>query len=212
MQRWIVSVSLISALTSCGSPSAPPTALQPHAQAAAVEQPSLLNHILFFDENGDRQISLGESRRGLERLGIGTLQSTALSLVLNPVLSKQASGNLGTTVSIDGLVKHFKPTTTGIFGPGGRFVPERFESVFAKSDRNRDGSWDADEIHAMLKHDLIDPSLQQRTKVGFDLLLRVAGDQQVTSNGRKLPALSKQRLVAFYDGSLFYDLAAANRP
>jgi hypothetical protein len=181
-------------------------------QVRGTNEPGLMHHILFFDEDGDRQITLSESRHGLERLGIGTLQSMAISLVLNPILGKQASGGLTTTVSVDGLLKNFKPATTGIFGAGGRFDAPRFETMFTRNDLNRDGALDADEIDIMLKTDLIDPSLRKRTNVGFDLLLKVASDRLVTDeDGRELQAMSKNRLKSFYDGNLFHDIAAKNR-
>ena len=168
----------------------------------------LKHHVLFFDENGDHHVTLAESRHGLEKLGLGRISSTLLPFALNPILGKQASGHYTTNVAVDGLFRNFKPTTTGIFGPGGAFVPERFESLFAKNDRNHDGALDSSEIDTMLKHDLIVPSERSRTKVGFELLLKVAGDRQVvTDKGQKLRAISKDQLKAFYDGDLFYDIA-----
>jgi hypothetical protein len=217
MQRGIALTGLALLVSSCGTPLAAPVGLPAPVQAQATQarnsdMPGLLHHVLFFDENGDRQITLSESRHGLERLGIGTLQSTALSLVLNPILGKQAGGGLTTTVSVDGLVRNFKPSTTGIFGAGGRFNAPRFESLFTKNDLNKDGALDSDEIDIMLKLDLADPSLEKRTKVGFDLLLKVAGDRQVTDeDGRELTGISKNRLKSFYDGNLFHDIAARNR-
>ena len=37
-----------------------------------------------------------------------------------------------------------------------------------------------------------------------------AGDKQVVVNGKTLTALSKARLASFYNGNLFYDIAARN--
>ena len=176
--------------------------------ASGASAPGLAHHVLYFDGNGDHQITLAESRQGLQKLGLGKVASAALALVLNPVLGKQGSGHYTTTVSVDGLFKNFKPTTTGIFGAGGRFDQERFETLFTKNDHNKDGALDSNEIGTMMKHDLIDPSEARRTNVGFQLLLKVAGDRQVvTDNGKKLPAISKDQLKAFYDGDLFYEIA-----
>lgn len=215
MQRWIALTGIALTLSACGTPMTPAVSLPAPVQAQATttgDQPGLLHHVLFFDENGDRQITLSESRHGLERLGIGTLQSAAISLVLNPILGKQASGGFTMTVSVDGLLKNFKPSTTGIFGAGGRFNANRFETLFTKNDLNKDGALDSDEIDLMLKLDLADSSQYKRTKVGFDLLLKVAGDRMVPNDdGRGLKGISKARLKSFYDGNLFYDIAARNR-
>src|SRR4051812_27193984 len=75
--------------------------------ASGADKPGLAHHVLFFDENGDHQITLAESRHGLEKLGMGTVASAGLALVLNPVLGKQGSGHYTTTVPVDGLFKNF---------------------------------------------------------------------------------------------------------
>ncbi|MBC7541535.1 MAG: hypothetical protein H7338_02260 [Candidatus Sericytochromatia bacterium] len=46
--------------------------------------------------------------------------------------------------------------------------------------------------------------------MGFGLLLTVAGDRDVLSDGRHLQAITKSRRQSVYDGHLFHDIAAQN--
>ena len=172
---------------------------------------TLQRHVSFFDDNGDRGVSVVECARGLRALGlpIGVAEAAALAIVAP--LSEQTRGSLlAMNVDIDQIQKGKHDGDTGILDKRGRFVAARFEKAFgARStvDRNGDKAFTATELTRMI-------NANRETLAGFvaataewQLLLALGADTVAVEGGKTVPALSVARMKSFYDGTLFYRLA-----
>jgi peroxygenase len=172
---------------------------------------TLQRHVSFFDENGDRVVGVTECTRGLKALGlpVGVAEAVALAIVVP--LSIQTRGSLlAMTIDVENIHKGKHDSDTGILDKRGRFKAKRFEKVFgvhATADRNGDKAITATEIGRMV-------SINRRTLLGsavslaeWQLLLLVAADTEAIEADKPVPALSIARIKAFYDGTLFYELA-----
>ncbi|MFT3924654.1 MAG: caleosin family protein [Myxococcales bacterium] len=99
-------------------------------------------HLAFFDENQDRMISPRESRRGLERLGFGTLLSAPAALAINfgvaglSLLQGRALDPRNLALPATGFVRH--PDTELVDDEGG-FDEATLDYVFRKYGRTFDG-------------------------------------------------------------------------
>jgi hypothetical protein len=97
---------------------------------------------------------------------------------------------------------------TGVFGSDGSADPARIAGIFDRFDLNRSGSLSGSELAAMRTANKTDFLGGLASKGEFDLLLSVARDRTERENGKYVPAISRARLEALYDGSLFETIAA----
>ena len=170
-------------------------------------------HASFFDDNGDRGIDVAECTRGLKALGLPFGVAEAVALAIVAPLSLQTRGSLlALNIDVEKIQKGKHDSDTGILDKRGRFNATRFEKAFgARSsvDRNGDKAFSATEITRMV-------SANRETLLGFlvslaewQLLLILAADTEAVEGDKSVPALSVARIKAFYDGTLFYELAKA---
>jgi len=174
---------------------------------------TLQRHASFFDDNGDRGIDVAECARGLKALGLPFGVAEAVALAIVAPLSLQTRGSLlALNIDVENIQKGKHDSDTGILDKRGRFNAARFERAFgARSsvDRNGDKAFSATEITRMV-------SANRETLLGFlvslaewQLLLILAADTEAVEGDKSVPALSVARIKAFYDGTLFYELAKA---
>ena len=170
-------------------------------------------HASFFDDNGDRGIDVAECTRGLKALGLPFGVAEAVALAIVAPLSLQTRGSLlALNIDVEKIQKGKHDSDTGTLDKRGRFNATRFEKAFgARSsvDRNGDKAFSATEITRMV-------STNRETLLGFlvslaewQLLLILAADTEAVEGDKSVPALSVARIKAFYDGTLFYELAKA---
>jgi len=173
---------------------------------------TLQRHVSFFDDNGDRGVDVKECARGLRALGlpIGVAEAAALAIVVP--LSLQTRGSLlAMNVDIDRIQKGKHDGDTGILDKRGRFVARRFEKVFgARStvDRNADKAFTATELARMINANRESFAGYVAAIGEWQLLLALGADTVAVEGGKTVPALSVDRVKSFYDGTLFYRLAA----
>ena len=163
---------------------------------------ALQKHVDFFDTNHDGKITLSDTYRGLRRLGVGTVRSTAFAGVINAVLGSLTSGAPSLTVNAERIHASKHGSDTGVYDKNGRFSRPRFRRLFAKFDADGDGALDGAELIRLFADTRTDLVGHLGSKAEFGLLLDVAGEDR---NGKKV--LTRARLERFYNGSLFYQLA-----
>lgn len=197
--------------------SAADAALKAFGQDAHVSNMS--NHARFFDTNFDNKITLRETNQGLQDIKLGNkVTSPFLSLVANLVLGDglraPAGSGLGYklknlfTVNLDHLAASAEKEE------GGKALdPIKRVAGQMKFDTGNTGAVTLDEIGKWV--DAENPGKNNgRTKLGFGQLFQVGADttKTVTVNGvqKQVPAMTRESLEHFYQGTLFYDIAARN--
>jgi peroxygenase len=164
------------------------------------EMTPLQKHVSFFDFNGDGYVTVIEDYRGLRALGIDPVSSSAFAFAINAALGSSTSGYPSLTISIEGIADGEHGSDTGIYDADGNFVPEAFDHLFDQWDRNGSGGLDPAELaaRAIDDADLFDLFGITASAGEFGLLYAVAAEDG---------ELTRDRMSAFYDGTLFYDLA-----
>jgi hypothetical protein len=165
---------------------------------------SLQNHVSGFDPNKTGLVTSKATAEGLEKMGVSKGWAKFIGTVINAGLGPATGGNLSTTV-IPSITKAEHEGDTGVFGSDGKFSPKRLDEVMTSFDRNKDNALSLSEIHEMQFNKAHTPKGAATTKLEFGLLLSMFADTKVMKNGKEEPALSKQQLTKFYDGSLFAD-------
>jgi hypothetical protein len=135
----------------------------------------------------------------------------AVALAIVAPLSIQTRGSLlAMNIDIENIQKGKHDSDTGILDTQGRFDAKRFERVFgARStvDRDGDNAFTASELAKMV-------NANRKTLLGslvslaeWQLLLALAADAEADECGKRVPAVSVNRIKSFFDGTLFYKLA-----
>ncbi len=161
---------------------------------------ALQKHVSFFDYNGDGYVTVTEDYRGLRALGIWPVPATAFAFAINTALGTPTMGYPSLTISIRAIASGMHGSDTGIYDDEGHFVPAQFDRLFDTWDRNGSGGLDPAELAARTidDADLGDLFGVTGSIAEFGLLYAIAAE-----NGE----LSRARMAAFYDGTLFFDLA-----
>jgi peroxygenase len=166
----------------------------------------LQKHVLFFDRDEDGEISLLDTYRGSRALGFGRLLSGTLALVINGALGWVTQSPPRPTLRIDVARIHRGKhgSDTDIYNELGYFVPEELEETFSRFDRDRDGALSLYELwlRARGDRDLYDIVGQLTSLAEFGLTYLMAAE-----NGK----LSREAILANYDGSLFYAVEELRR-
>jgi peroxygenase len=161
----------------------------------------LQKHVAFFDQNKDGTIEVKETQKGLNRLGVegakGWVAARAIHLGLG-------FGNEDLKMSIKDIAQSKHEGDSGVFTAEGDVDKAKFNEMFAKYDTNNSGSMTSEEFANMRAE-------RAKTLFGriagrgeFNLLVSVAADGM--ENGAE--SISRQRMEAFYDGTLFDQIAA----
>jgi peroxygenase len=173
-----------------------------------------MRHADYFDPEGTGLIRYRQTFRGLRDLGVGRIWSAVLSTIINGALGWVTQGRPTMTIRIDAIARGKHPSDTGIFDEVGRFVPERFEALFASAEPDGAGRTllTRRELRAFMH------ASGPQSKVGdffsaaeAKLFFCVAADATKREDDREVPAISKRRLASFYAGDLLPALRRRNR-
>lgn len=200
----------IGPTTTPSKPAADPApASAPKAPIDRTTYNQLQRHVDYFDGNRDGMITIKETRQGLRDLGIGPIQSFFSSLVINLGLAGKTGHK--TEIEVANIHKAKHDSDTDIYNADGTFSAAKFEELFDLYDKNKSGSMDATEFTTMR-------NAKKETKVGafaasqeFGLLASFTADKQEIVGGKEVNALSRKQLEEFYEGSLFFRLAAERK-
>ncbi len=169
----------------------------------------LQRHAAFFDTNHDGTLKLSETMHGLQRLGLGLFSSAPAALLINAGLGPKTTGKLSLDVSVKNIAAGKHEGDTSVYDAQGQFDHAKFDEMFAKYDGDRDGKLSETEIHAMQNERAKTTFGKIATRGEFGLLMTLAKDGSVVGkDGKKVDTLSRERLQSFYEGTLFYELAA----
>jgi peroxygenase len=161
---------------------------------------ALQRHVAYFDWNGDGLITVVEDYQGLRGLGIDPVLSTTFATFINGLLGTPTRGFPSLTIDLRGIASGVHGSDSGIYDSEGRFVAEAFERLFLDWDLDDSGGLDPIELAArtIRDADLFDVFGVAISGAEFGLLFAVAAEDG---------ELSRARMRAFYDGTLFYTLA-----
>jgi Caleosin related protein len=182
----------------------------------------LERHVSYFDPDGDGEITMSQTFRGLRGVGVGSVVAGLLTILINLFLGYLTHGKPSTRVSVRDIARGKHPYDTGTFNPKGELDEANFAALFtpptatAPFDRLT-----REEIRTMIvkRGDASKPfghlgSVLSNWFSGreIQLLLCVASDcTKVTKSGEELPAISLRTLRRFYTGHLLFLLARAKR-
>lgn len=180
-----------------------PAPTPPKAQRTALQK-----HIDFFDRDGDGDIRVVETYQGCRALGMGRLLSAGAAVAINAALGVKSGSPWHSflTIRTDGIHHGKHEGDTGVYDADGNFVQSRFDAMFDLHDADKNDALDKPEIESMMAANG-NGKASTGSKLEFGLLLKLAGEE--TPDGR---VLTRSRLQAFYDGSLFYQLAGEKAP
>ena len=182
----------------------------------------LERHVSYFDTDGDGQITMAQTFRGLRGIGVGAVISLLLTLLINSFLGYLTHGKPSLRVSVRDIARGKHPYDTGTFNERGERDEQAFEALF--SVPTAEAPFDRltrDEIRAMIVR-RGDPK-KPFGKLGsvlsnwfsgreIQLLLCVASDcKKALPNGALVPAISRRTLRRFYTGHLLFLLARRHR-
>jgi peroxygenase len=175
---------------------------EPRAEPAIPweEMTALQRHVSFFDYDGDGYITVTEDYRGLRALGIDPLSAAAFALAINGALGTPTMGYPSLTISLYEIDDGIHGSDTGIYDSDGEVVEENFQRLFDEWDLDGSGGLDPAELAARTidDADLFDLFGITASAAELGLLYAVAAEDG---------ELTRARMRAFYDGTLFYDLA-----
>jgi len=182
----------------------------------------LERHVSYFDTDGDGEITMAQTFRGLRGVGVGAVTSVGLTLLINLFLGYLTHGKPSLKVSVRDIARGKHPFDTGSFDERGERDDRAFERLFSAptthAPRDR---LTRDEIRAVIVK-RGDPS-KPFGEVGsvlsnwfsgreIQLLLCVASDcSKALPNGAIEPAISRRTLQRFYSGHLLFLLARQRR-
>jgi peroxygenase len=160
----------------------------------------LQRHLAFFDANADSKVTVAETYRGLRLLNLAPPLALPAAIGINGAMATATAGYPSLTLRIPSIEAGIHGSDSGIYDDNGEFDPERFEAWFTTWDKDQDGGLNLKELAQRLykEQDLFDVFGIMASGGEFGALYLLAAQ-----DGK----VSKERLMALYQGTLFYDLA-----
>ena len=179
-----------------------PTACRDDSELSWGDMNALQRHIAFFDLNQSGKINLRETTTSLGDLGLAPVLAYPAAMAIHAAMATPSSGHPSLTIDLSGIEAGIHGSDSGLYGNDGEFIPERFDAWFQKWDRDANGALDGAELANRLyqESDLLDVFGVFASGGEYAVLYLVAAE-----SGK----ISKERMLALYDGSLFYRLAIA---
>uniref|UniRef100_A0ACD5ZE82 Uncharacterized protein n=1 Tax=Avena sativa TaxID=4498 RepID=A0ACD5ZE82_AVESA len=169
---------------------------------------ALQKHAAFFDANNDGVVSFSETYDAFRSFGFGIVASTLSATFINAGLCPMTRPENDTSrmsVYIENIHKGIHGSDSGAYDSQGRFVPEKFEAIFAKHAKTVPDALTSDEVG-----ELISANRQPSDYAGW------AGAEaewkMLYSIGKdKDGLLRKDTVRSVYDGSLFAKVVEERR-
>lgn len=206
-------------------PTATPAAAPAAAPAKAAEMPTtgineapLYRHISYFDQNKDGKLTIGEMATGLKKMGVGDVPAYAIAAGTALMRASQTEGKPSLTIDIANAMKSAQGGRSGVIDLTGHVDPKAVEDFVKTVDPRGDGKITQADFDAAGKalaeskepgHGLVEDVKRGKMEFEFSTawrtLMTVAGHDD--PKGRYM---TPDDIRSFFDGSLFYKLAAAN--
>lgn len=182
----------------------------------------LERHVSYFDPDGDGEISMAQTFRGLRQVGVGVVLSGLLTLLINAFLGYLTHGKPSLSVSVRDIARGKHPYDTGSFDERGKLAEVNFEALFSAPTASPPfDRLTYEEIRALIvrRGDPKKPFGELGSVLSnwfsgreIQLLLCVASDcTKVSPRGEERPAISRRTLRRFYTGHLLFLLARRQR-
>jgi len=168
---------------------------------------------MFFDRDGDGQITVSETQDGLMALGFGRLRSWVLATAINTGLGRitGAPWYSPLTIRVKNIAAGKHGSDTDIYDNRGQFNAQKFEQLFQNYDSNQDGCLSAQEFETFYMRNFEDSGSSTASRFEFGLLLEIAGENR-SVYGYETQVITRETLAKFYDGTLFFQLAGEQAP
>ena len=156
-------------------------------------------------------MTCGQTYDGMKRLGVSFVLRVLLTPVINGFLGSMTQGKPSFVILVESITKGMHPYDTGSFDPRGEFAPQAFDALVAAA---------GDAITLREMRAVITARGDRRPKMGkvaavlghwfssreVGVFFRIAADTKKTVNGREVPAVKRETLRSFYEGTLFFDI------
>jgi peroxygenase len=165
---------------------------------------AIQKHVEFFDKNNDGKITWRESFTGFRDLDFNILMSTICACFINFSMAYGTHESWwrpwDTTIIVKNLRFGKHGSDTGIFDSFGNFCEDKFEEIFQKYDVDKDGALNWREwVHMTEDRRLANDWfgwIAAKFEWGFTYWLAAVDGK-----------MSKERVKATIDGSLFFQIA-----
>jgi len=192
-----------------------PNAGMPRNYAISKEHPNgvspspahtpLQQHVLFWDRDNDGVIYPNDTYVGFRRLGFNILISIGAIFVIHGTFSYPSQPGWLPHPLFAIFIKNMHRTKHGsdseTYDTEGRFVPQKYEEIFSKYDRENKGGLSWNDIQEMVYGNMnaMDPTgwIAERLEWWFFWLL--AKDEK--------GIISKEKVRGMYDGTLWEQIA-----
>ncbi|KAK1763165.1 Caleosin related protein-domain-containing protein [Phialemonium atrogriseum] len=170
----------------------------------------LQQHVLFWDRDGDGQIYPWDTYVGFRDLGFNILFSLLAMAIINFNFSYPTRLAYSFVpdplfrVYVGGIHKAKHGSDSGVYDTEGRFVPQKFEDLFSKWDKEGGGSLTFMELFSMIHGNRL---VADPFGWGASILEWVTTWLLVQQRGR----VYKEDLRQVYDGSIFWRIREARR-
>jgi len=183
------------------------------ATASAADRTALQKHVDFFDRNNNGQITVSETYEGLRALGFSGWRSWGFAVAINAGLGRATGASWWSplTVYTANIHKGKHDSDTDSYDTKGEFNQAEFDDIFVKYDEDGDDALTESEFEAFYRGNREDAASSTVSTFEFDLLMEIAGEWRYVDGGWT-QALTRQKLIEFYDGSLFYVIAGEQVP
>jgi hypothetical protein len=182
----------------------------------------LERHVSYFDPDGDGEITMRQTFRGLRGVGVGAVTSSLLTILINLFLGYLTQGKPSTKVSVRDIARGKHPYDTGTFNLRGELDEDNFSALFSAPTASPPfDRLTREEIRKLIvkRGDPKKPFGEVGSVLSnwfsgreIQLLLCVASDcTKVMPNGEELPAITRRTLRRFYTGHLLFLLARHKR-
>ncbi|CAM8957119.1 unnamed protein product [Rhodiola kirilowii] len=168
------------------------------------ENTALKKHVAFFDRNRDGVIYPRETYQGFRAIGCGVALSAISAVLINSALSKKTRPGKGFSMSLPIEIDNIKfakhGSDSGVYDTEGRFVPSKFDEIFARHAKTNPNALTASELQELLKANREPKDYRgwvaawTEWKILYSLCKDTEG------------MLHKDTIRAVYDGSLFVKL------
>ena len=191
--------------------------IQPTTVASQASRPArsaIQKHADYFDANHDGKVTLGEAYHQMRALGLGRVAAGLGAFAGNAFLAHATGSGLRhpLTIITDNIAQGKHPGDTGNFNADGSFNQANFEKMFATRDLNHDGNLSQSEVKSMIAANSHGSKLGSfLSSVELGLMMKVAGEDRKV-DGQETRVLTREKLEAFYNGTLLYTLSGQPIP
>jgi hypothetical protein len=183
------------------------------ARAACPANP-LEMHAAFFDVDGDGKVEYHETVSSVRTLGATAFEATRFAVILHTAVFFKNGGH-STAITVAGIARTGRHEgDSGIWDASGAYDQAAFDRFFGRFDADRSGALTKSEIETAMAANKRERGSNGAAAAGFELpvLVHLAGDRTENGGGSPVKAISRERLQAFYQGTLFYTLAGKALP